>query len=256
MLKIKYLVVLLAVLAVANQTLVAQTRTYAVTGGELLFQWADIKFSDAYMQAHPNDVQVDNPLRFTCFFHVGQYLHMDFSDNLGIYTGLAVRNVGLISDEKLEVPNGTGVGTMMPDYKIIRRQYTLGLPLALKLGSFNNHFFVFGGGEIEYAFVYKEKYWKSHDRDGEKTKNVEWFASQTPDFMPSVFVGVQMPGGINVKVKYYLDNFLNNSYKSSSTVSDLTRYETSKVAYVSLSYNIPTSQMFKSDGAKGKTAMK
>ena len=70
----------------------------------------------------------------------------------------------------------------------------LGVPLAIKLGSFKNHFYFFGGGEYEMAFHLKEKYWTdSFDRSGPKTKSTEWFSSQTPTFLPSLFAGVQFP---------------------------------------------------------------
>lgn len=224
----------------------SQANVYTVTSGELLFQWADVSFSDTYMAANPDEKQDANPLRFTAWFHFGQYLHVDFTPNVGLYTGLAFRNVGLISDETLNLPNSQTGEMESTDLKVIRRSYTLGLPLALKLGSFDNHLYFFGGGEIEMAYAYKEKYWKSHSRDGEKTKRpVEWFGDQTPLFIPSVFAGVQMPGGVNVKFKYYLQDFLNHDYTSSSKVSDLTRYQTSQIMYVSVSWQFNTGKAAK-----------
>lgn len=226
------------VLLLPASQLFSQTEVYTVTSGELLFQWADIGFTEAYQTAHPNDKQVANPLRFTCFFHVGQYVHMNFNDNLGFFTGGAIRNVGFISDEKLDL--GTTAAPNIQDFKIIRRSYTLGIPLAIKLGSFSNHTYLFGGGEMELAFAYKEKYWNANTRSGAKTKNTEWFPSQSPTFIPSVFAGIQFPGGVNVKFKYYLENFINNKYTSSNPVYDLTRYDQTQVMYVSLSWQFKT----------------
>jgi hypothetical protein len=48
--------------------------------------------------------------------NIGQYFHVDFTNNIGLYTGLAVRNVGFIYDT--DIPT-----------KTIRRSYTLGVPL-------------------------------------------------------------------------------------------------------------------------------
>lgn len=239
--KLNLSILILVLIVAASVKINAQTDVYSVTGGELLFQSAEISFTDAYTQANPNHVQVGNPLRFTCFFHVGQYVHMDFSDNLGLFTGMAIRNVGFISDERLD-PDNTGT---VSDYKIIRRSYMLGVPLALKLGSFKNHTFIFAGGEFEFNIIYKEKYWNSVDREGEKVKNVDWFGNQTPLLIPSLFAGIQFPGGINVKFKYYLENFIDNTATSTNPVFDLTRYEQTQVMYISLSYMINTKNMTK-----------
>lgn len=222
----------------------AQTKTYTVTSGELLFQSADIQLTEV-AEANPNIELVGNPLRFTCFFHLGQYVHMDFNNSLGFYTGMAVRNVGFISDERLNI-TGDGDPENLQDYKIIRRSYTLGLPLILKLGSFKNNTYVFAGAEYELVFAYKEKYWKSHSRTGSKTKRTQWFPAQAPTFIPSALAGVQFPGGFNVKLKYYLDNFIDNSYTNpSDPVFDLTRYKTTQVMYISVSWQINTDKISK-----------
>lgn len=222
----------------------AQTKTYTVTSGELLFQWADIQLTDAAL-ADPNVELVGNPLRFTCFFHLGQYVHMDFSNSVGLFTGMAVRNVGFISDERLNL-TGDGDAANLQDYKIIRRSYNLGVPLALKIGSFKNHTYIFAGGEYELAFAYKEKYWKAHSRDGAKTKRTQWFPAQTPTFIPAAIAGVQFPGGVNLKFKYYIDNFIDNTYTDpGDPVFDLTRYKTTQVMYISLSWQFNTSKITK-----------
>lgn len=246
---------LFAMLIIAGSfQLNAQTNVYTVTSGELIFSWADLSFNEAHMAANPDDQQVGNPLRFTAWFHLGQYIHMDFNNKIGIYTGLAFRNVGLISDEKLDV-NG-----IVSDYKIIRRTYNLGLPLALKVGAFDNHIYFFGGGEIEMGYAYKEKFWKANTRSGAKTKYIEWFGNQSELFLPSVFAGVQMPGGVNVKFKYYLKDFLKNDYVRSDPnekVSDLSRYETSQIMYVSLSWQFNTGKAAKkATGRTEKVAMR
>ena len=61
---------------------------------------------------------------------------MDFSNSIGLYTGVAIRNVGFIYDTDLPT-------------KTIRRSYNLGVPLALKLGVFDKHMYLFGGGEYD-----------------------------------------------------------------------------------------------------------
>lgn len=244
-----YTILVLTVMLFSASQLFSQTKVYTVTSGELLFQWADIKLTDA-AEADPNYELVGNPLRFTLFFHLGQYVNIDFNNNFGLYTGLAVRNVGFISDERINI-TGDGDPANLKDFKIIRRSYTLGVPLVFKVGSFKNHTFLFAGGEYELAFAYKEKYWNSHNRDGNKTKYTQWFAAQTPTFIPSVIAGVQFPGGVNLKFKYYLENFINNDYTNNNPVNDLTRYKTTQVMYVSLSWQFDTNSVIKGNSNSG-----
>ncbi|MBA7529809.1 hypothetical protein ES705_22008 [subsurface metagenome] len=240
-------------LALFSMFMAKAQKTYSVTSGEMIFSFSNVEFTDAFLADNPNAEVTKTNLRYTIFFHLGQYWHIDFTNNIGILTGLGMRNVGLISDEKIPETVGSEV---MVDHKIIRRVYTLGVPLSLKIGSFKNHIYFFGGGEYELAFQYKQKYWKSHSRSGSKTKENEWFASQTPTFLPSVFGGVQLPGGINIKFKYYLTDFLNHNYSRTSSggnfeVGDLTRYKTSQVFYFSLSWQFNTAYITKREWQTG-----
>jgi hypothetical protein len=237
-----------------NLRMTAQ-HVYPVTSGELIFSQSQATFTQAFLTQYPGASLANNNVRFTAFLHIGQYIHCDFTDNIGFYSGLAIRNVGMITDETLPQTVSETGGASVPyaNYNVIRRQYMLGVPLAIKLGSFKNHLFFFAGGEYEVAFHLKEKYWTdSFDRSGPKTKSTEWFSNQTPTFMPSVFAGIQFPGGVNLKFKYYLTDFLNNDYKIGSNsnegsvfnLSDQTRYESSQVFYFSLCWQFDTSELW------------
>lgn len=218
-------------------------KIYPITSGEMIFSNGTIEFTDEYLAQYPEAQASGVPLRFTAFFHLSQYWHFDFTGSFGLYTGLGIRNVGIISDEILY--NGSpGIESYQP-YKIIRRLYTGGIPLALKLGSFKDNLYFFGGGEVEFGIHYKEKYWNSHSRDGSKTKYTAWFSNQYQPVLPSAIVGVQFPGGVNLKFKYYLNDFLNHDYKNQNFVSDLTRYKTSQVWYISLSWQFNTAYLKK-----------
>ena len=220
-------------------------KVYTETSGELIFSSSQASFSKAFTDKYPGASLISNNVRFTCFFHVAQYLHYNFGNNAGLMTGLGIRNIGMITDETLPQQVSGDGEVPYAGYKIIRRQYTLGLPLALKFGAFDKHLFFYGGGEYEMAFHFKEKYWEgTDDRSGTKSKDTEWFSSQTPTFLPSVFGGIQFPYGFNVKFKYYLTDFLNNDYKgngnsvagSTFDISDQSRYDASNIFYVSLSW--------------------
>ena len=225
-------------------------KTYSSTVTEFIFSSGNVQFTDAFLSQYPDAKTIKTDLRFTAFFHICQDWHIDFTNNIGVITGLGLRNVGLISDEVLPDPNNT---SSLLDYKIIRRLYTLGVPLAFKLGSFKDHIFFYGGGELEMALHYKEKYWtNTHSRKGDKAVYTSWFGEQTPLILPSVFGGIQLPKGINIKVKYYINNFLSNSYKRSGNdnefnVSDLTRYKKSQVFYLALSMQFNTAYITKKD---------
>lgn len=239
----KKLTLLFALLFILGAGNTYAQNIYPVTGGELIFSNGTVEFNDAYMQQFPNAQASGVPLRFTMFFHLSQDWHFDINEHFGFFTGLGIKNVGLISDEMLY--NGSpGIESYQP-YKIVRRLYTGGIPFALKFGSFKDHLYIYAGGEFEFGIHYKEKYWNSHDRSGSKTKTSKWFASQTEGILPSAIIGLQFPQGINLKFKYYMNDFLNHDYANTNFVSDLTRYKTSQVWYLSLSYQINTYEILK-----------
>ena len=198
---------------------------YSVSSGEMLFQLSETVLGG---------VDVLERMRFTLFPHFGEYWHLDFGNSLGLYTGMALRNVGFTYDEDV------------PLQKTIRRSLNLGVPLAVKLGSFKHHFYLYGGGEYELLFHYKAKRWDSHDRDGTKRTEREWFSDKTQRFIPSAFVGAQLPGGFNIKVKYYLDDFLNLDYTGRDlgvdnvSFSDYTRHQ---MFYFSISWQLRTDKL-------------
>lgn len=239
-----------------NIPLIGQ-KVYPVTSGEMIFSQSSTSFTQEFLIQYPDARLAADNVRYTVFFHLGQYFHMDLNNTFGLYSGLAIRNVGMITDETLpQTVSTTGESVPYMDYKIIRRQYMLGVPLAIKLGSFKNHFYIFGGGEYEMAFHFKEKYWSdTFDRSGSKTKTRQWFASQTPTFIPSLFAGIQFPRGINLKFKYYLTDFLDTDYKitnnsqngSTFSISDLSRYKSSQLMYVSLCWQFNTALLWERD---------
>jgi hypothetical protein len=232
----------------------AKPKIYEVTTWEFIFSLSDVSLTDEFSAQYPNAEITKSNVRFTPFFNIGEYWNFDFGDHVGFYTGLGIKNIGLITDERL--PDLVGSDNLV-DYKIVRRLYTGGIPLAFKIGSFKENLYFIAGGEYEFAIHYKEKYWTdTQSRSGSKTRYREWFGNQTPLLMPSLFAGVQLPGGFNIKFKYYLNDFLDNSYaKASNTtagqpynISDLTRYKQSQVYYISISWQFDT------DDIKNKTS--
>jgi hypothetical protein len=248
--KNKIFSVALVLLLIASTRVFSQkVKVYDITNWEMIFSFSDVQFTDAFSAQYPNAEVTKTNVRYTVFFHMGEYWNFDFGNHIGIYTGIGIRNIGLISDERL--PDFVGSDQLV-DYKIIRRLYTAGIPLAFKLGSFSDNLFFYAGGEYELGINYKEKYWRgTQSRTGSRTKSNTWFGDQAPGLLPSVFAGVQLPGGVNVKFKYYPDDFLNNKFTKGNNsvdgqaynISDLTRYKKSRVFYVSLSWQIDSDEI-------------
>jgi len=213
---------------------------YSMSSWESLFQWADVSATPQ------NSSNITEKLRYTIVWNAGQYWHVDFSNSVGLYTGVAIRNVGFIYDTDIPA-------------KTIRRSYNLGVPLALKLGVFDKHIYIFGGGEYELLFHYKGKRWLSNERSGTKLKDSEWFSGKTKRFVPAVFGGIQLPGGINIKYKYYLDHFLNTNYVGSDlgeTGVAFADYTNIKMHYISVCWQFRTDQWKKYVPTEGvKTAL-
>ena len=99
---------------------VGQKKTYSTTGGELIFSFAD---------ATVNGVNATTTFRFSPFFNVQTQVHHDLTEKFGILTGFNIRNVGFIFDP----------GTY---YKT--RNYTVGLPLGIKLGNMEGKYLFTG----------------------------------------------------------------------------------------------------------------
>lgn len=188
-------------------------RFYTENGGELIFSFADVE---------RNGNSINTPVRFTMFLHLTKHYHFDFSRYTGIYAGISLRNIGFITE-------ADGVKTK-------RRTYSLGIPLALKVGMMEQDFYLFGGGSYELFFHYKQKQFI----DGDKTKYSEWFSDRTERFAPSLFAGIHFPGGVTLKFKYYPQDFLNTDFTGTDFGQevDYSVYERTNLYYIGVSYFI------------------
>jgi hypothetical protein len=211
------LIIALALLSIESN---AQRKMYHSNGFEWILSGADVKF---------NDVNVNNNMRFTLFFHTQQHVNLDFNDRFGLFSGIGIRNVGF-SDI------GTEHQHWNKNTKIKRRSYSLGFPLAFKVGSFDKHFFFFAGGEYEWMFHYKQKQFL----DGNKVKFTEWNSDRVNTWIPSLFAGVQFPQGFRLKFKYYMEDFLNTSFVGNDfgRPVDYSDFQSTGMWYVSMAFFI------------------
>ncbi len=205
---------------------------YSTNGGEFIFSFADVDAGGA---------DINNIIRFSAFFHAGQKWHFDFGKNFGLFTGYGIRNVGFITEgdgiEEAEFQEFIENEPDLDDIRVKRRSYTLGVPLAFKVGNLERGAYVFGGGELELMFNYKAKLFVDGDKE---EKFNEWFSDRTNLLNPSVFGGVQFPGGLTLQVKYYLLNFLNQDFTQRVGGVNVQPFSNvdSRMFYLSVSYNL------------------
>jgi hypothetical protein len=175
------------------QKILNDSLPYMSHGGELILSFSDA--SHAGLKSIP---------RLSGAIHCQSLINVNISRILGLYTGLALRNIGIIYKQ-----NDSLFSNQEVKYK--QRSYTLGIPLAIKIGNMNKKKFLYAGGEIEYAFAYKQKIFVGKHKDVFSN----WFGKQVNPWQPSLFAGIQIRNGFNLKFKYYLNNFLNKDYTTS-----------------------------------------
>jgi hypothetical protein len=177
----------------------AQTKTYATSGLEMIMSWADMT---------DNTQSVNSNFRFAPVINIQSFFNVDFNEHFGLFTGLAVRNVGYIyGNYTLTTTNAASVTTTKTLEKRFR-SYNIGIPIGFKLGNLNKAF-IYAGYELEIPFLYKEK---TYDGGDKTDKITGWFSNRQQSFYNSVLVGVQFPYGLNVKFKYYLTEFHNEGF--------------------------------------------
>lgn len=147
----------------------------------------------SFSQVSDSGQSISSLPRFTFLGNYGRNVHIDFGKHFGFFTGLESKNVGFITKNEQNL-------------KIKRRIYGIGIPLALKIGNFEK-WYVYGGAEYQYAFNYKMK---TFDDKGNKTKyQSSWGGTETPNFLPSAFVGLNWKS-LDIKLQYYFQNFINS----------------------------------------------
>ena len=146
------------------------------------------------------------------------------SKNFGLFTGLALRNVGYITKDYTDRSDSL-------NYKKKFRSYNLGIPVGFKVGNLERTFF-YAGYEIELAMAYKEKTYV----DGDKTDKITgWFSDRQELFQHGFLVGVQFPYGTNIKFKYYLSEFHNEDYTNNAGIKPYGGLKTN-IFYISLNF--------------------
>ena len=212
-------VVFCVVLSLAtSQAVISQSSSlYYSVSGEMIFSFADMEY---------NGFETNSLMRWAPFVNLQAFVNSDMSSHFGLFSGLAIRNVGYIYDDYIDP-------STQVEYKKKFRSYNLGIPAGIKIGNLDKLFF-FAGYEVEFPFAYKEKTFD----DGDKIDKITgWFSNRTENFQHGVLAGITFPEGVNLKFKYYFSEFHNQGFTESSGVKPYAGLE-SHVFYFSLSYGM------------------
>ena len=199
--------------------LFSQPAVYTTSGGEMIFSFATIE---------DNGNEKSSIIRWAPVFNFQSMLNVDFTNYVGIFSGLAIRNVGYIYDGYTEPETGDEVKKKF-------RTYNAGIPIGLKLGNLNKTF-IYGGYEFEFPLHYKEKTFKNEKKD----KFGVWFSDRVETFQHAFMIGFQFKYGGNLKFKYYLSSFHNKDYTELVDGVEIKPYEflDANVFYFSLNFNL------------------
>lgn len=204
----------MSILSIAFHSQSQDNKVYWTGGGEWIFSFVD---------ASDGQNEWGSVMRFSPVFNFQTMANYDLSEHLGIYSGLAVRNVGFIADTE-------------PGTRKKYRTYNLGIPIGIKIGNMDR-MFLFGGYEFDLPFVYKEKTFENEEKTD---KAVIWFSDRNSTTMHSLFAGVNFPFGMSLKFKYYLSNFFNQDYSAVIDGTSTMPYENveATIFYFSLSFKV------------------
>jgi len=209
---------LFCVITMASMAQEKKTKIYGSFSTEMIFSFA-------FIDNQGNEE--GNIMRWAPVINPQTMLNIDFSDNIGLFSGLAIRNIGFIYEDPFDENNAK--------YKY--RTYNFGIPVGFKVGKFDDFVF-FGGYEMEFPFVYKEKKFVNEDKED---KTVIWFSNRVETFQQSVLAGVQVPFGFTIKFKYYLTNFHNRDYIAMVDGQETMPYDfKSNIFYFSLAWDVFT----------------
>ncbi|MDR2084900.1 MAG: hypothetical protein LBP67_07895 [Bacteroidales bacterium] len=219
----KFLFILLFVIA-ANTVFAQKTNIYLTSGLEFPFSLSSL---DVY------DSKKGTVLRFAPWINIQESINFDITNGFGFFAGISLKNVGFIY--KISDPSTIDVSFSRTEIRKKFRTYNLGVPVGIKLGSFDKFFF-YGGYEIELPLHYKEKTFIGD----EKHIYREWFSDKTPNFIHTFFLGVEFPYSINLKFKWYITQFFDAKCTDNIPYIPEIQYNEFgvNVYYISLSFNI------------------
>jgi hypothetical protein len=210
------IILLFMIFASGSYAQKSKTTVYGSFSLEMIFSFATID-NQGYDQG--------NIMRWAPVINPQSMVNIDFGKYFGLYTGLAIRNVGFIYDNPID------------HIKYKFRTYNLGIPVGFKIGKLDKMLF-FAGYEVEFPFAYKEKHFINEEK---VYKEVIWFSDRVEPVQSSLMAGIQLPYGATIKFKYYLTNFHNRDYTVYGNEEPNKPYDfKSNIWYFSLAWNVFT----------------
>lgn len=220
------LMALFPLLAGAQTEGVSGYRTsYTASVTEFIFSMGSlgkVAISPAQSTLEPVISEASAIPRFTGFFHLGEQFHYNFNNSLGFFTGISLRNTGMIN-------------RLNDTIKLKQRVYSIGVPLALKIGNMGKPTYVSLGGELELFFNYKQKTFLGTGRGDKIQKFNSWFSNRTELLNPSVFIDFNFGSGNYIRLKYYLNDFLDNGNQNYRVHDQVYTFTTERSTLFSLS---------------------
>jgi hypothetical protein len=130
--------------------------------------------------------------RYTYFFNTGIDINYKVSKNLKAYSGLQLKNLGVIYKYSDSIKH---------KYRV----YTIGAPLGVKFYTNNKKLMIKAGVDAALAFNFK---WKYYTDNKKVFKDNEFFSDGTNLLFSSVFAGFSV-GGISLTGNFYINDFFN-----------------------------------------------
>jgi hypothetical protein len=182
------------------ETVSTYKKSYLATVNESILSLGDVgSWTLTSVNGNPVNVGSSESIqpvpRFSAFFHLGEQIHVNFSNTFGFYTGFGVRNMGMIN-------------RLNDTIRIKQRVYSFGVPLAIKIGDMGKKKYASLGAELEFFFNYKQKTFLGEDRGDKVEKFNEWASDRTELLNPSVFAEFCFGKGTYLRIRYYLADFL------------------------------------------------
>lgn len=174
-----------------------QAKAQDSTAVRTWYEMSGSEFIVAYGDVRSQGQKLDNEARLSGFLHFNHQLHYDYTPAFGLYSGLSLVNVGFANN----IPLANGDKMLLK-----QRSYSLGVPLAFKLGNMPKRRYLALGVQPEYFFHYKQKALYKE----EKTRESKWFSDEVRPFNTSVFAELHTAKGFYVRFRYYLNDFLSD----------------------------------------------
>jgi hypothetical protein len=147
-------------------------KSYMATASEFILSMGNLGNAQIYAPNPLGGVQIpisdkaSSPVpRFSAFFHFTQQMHYNFSSGLGMYTGIGLRNIGMINN-------------LNDTIRVKHRAYGISVPLAFKMGNMGKKSYFALGAEAEYMFHFKQKVFVGEGRGDKQNKTSEWFSNR------------------------------------------------------------------------------